>query len=293
MIVLATLAISISACISLTAKPKDAFLRSNVSPHELLTNLSFLSAGDAKGRPVIFVHGTPGDASAWNTFLRDVPDGLHYIAVDRPGFGNSSKKVAMTSLQDQGNAIISVIKGSTQKAVLVGHSLGGPIIARMAIDHPDRVAGLVIVAGSLDPSLEKINPLQYVGEAWPIRLLLPASLRNANRELFALEDELEKLAEQLDELQVPIVIIHGTKDGLVPYSNVAFMEHHFPKGTIKEVVVLEGGNHFLPWNAKLSIDNGLSLILDHTSIEKTERPIDDQSLASKRQSGENHQEQSE
>ncbi len=42
-----------------------------------------------------------------------------------------------------------------QKTILVGHSLGGPVIARTAMDYPDLVDGLILVGGSIDPEMEK------------------------------------------------------------------------------------------------------------------------------------------
>lgn len=49
--------------------------------------VSYLHAGAPDGRTVIFVHGTPGSAQAWTDYLITVPDGLRYVAVDRPGLG--------------------------------------------------------------------------------------------------------------------------------------------------------------------------------------------------------------
>ena len=49
--------------------------------------LSYLDAGEPNGRLVVFVHGTPGNARGWSDYLLHVPAGFHYIAVDRPGFG--------------------------------------------------------------------------------------------------------------------------------------------------------------------------------------------------------------
>jgi pimeloyl-ACP methyl ester carboxylesterase len=46
---------------------------------------------------------------------------------------------------------------SAKKPILVGHSLGGPVAARLAMDYPDEVGGLILVAPSIDPELEKKN----------------------------------------------------------------------------------------------------------------------------------------
>ena len=52
-----------------------------------------LSQGPAaKGRPVIFIHGTPGNASGWADYLLSPPDGLRCVALDRPGFGGSGPR---------------------------------------------------------------------------------------------------------------------------------------------------------------------------------------------------------
>jgi hypothetical protein len=73
-------------------------------------------------------------------------------------------------------------------------------------------------------------------------------LRHTNEEVFALKGELEALRDILPRVECPVSIIHGTEDGLVPFANVAYMERAFPEGTIREVIALEGANHFLPWN---------------------------------------------
>ena len=42
-----------------------------------------------------------------------------------------------------------------ERIMLIGHSLGGPVIARMAMDYPDAYQGLIFVAASIDPEMEK------------------------------------------------------------------------------------------------------------------------------------------
>lgn len=220
-----------------------------------LPRLSAVRAGDPAGRRVLFVHGTPGEASAWAAYLADVPAGFEYVAVDRPGFGQSEPRDAVTALAAQAALLAPLlVERRGQQTILVGHSLGGPIVAQVAADFPEQVGALVIVAGSLDPALEEILFIQRVGEAWPFVHLLPRSLRNANREILALEPELRALKPRLGAIVQPVIIIHGTKDGLVPFANVPFMEEAFRSARSRETIVLDGANHFLPWNAKPTID---------------------------------------
>ena len=228
-----------------------------VPPYEL----SFLRAGDSNGRRVIFIHGTPGNAEAWTDYLLAVPAGYEFISVDRPGFGESGPEHAVRSLEEQARALSYLLEERDGfKTVLVGHSLGGPIVAQVAADFPDRVAGIMIAAGSLDPSLEEIHPMQHVGDIWPIRAILPRAIRNSNHELFELKDELLKLQAKLKEVVVPIKIIHGTKDDLVPFSNVAFMKENFTNATL-DVTVLTDRNHFIPWHSKAEMDEALQRLI--------------------------------
>lgn len=234
--------------------------------HELRLNagyaLSYLEAGAPDGRLAVFVHGTPGDAHAWTDYLMGVPQGLRYVAVDRPGFGNSGPDDAVVSLREQAEALTQLIRAAGGKpAVLIGHSLGGPIIAQAAVDNPELVAALVVVAGSLDPALEDVPFIQYVGDTWPVSALLPRMLRNANREIIALEPQLAALAPRLAAIKVPVTIVHGTKDDLVPFANVAFMKKHMTGTKAMDVTVLDGQNHFLPWNSKRAVDAAIAKAL--------------------------------
>ncbi|GAA6154583.1 hypothetical protein NBRC116588_00560 [Pyruvatibacter sp. HU-CL02332] len=211
-------------------------------------------AGDPDGTRVIFIHGTPGSAGAWEDYLSDVPDGFEYVAVDRAGFGESGPDDAVTSLADQAEALAPLVDGANRAGVVVvGHSLGGPVATMLGVLRPHSIKALVIVAGSLDPTLEEIHFMQPIGEWWGVRHMLPRMIRNANRELMVLEAELEALAPLLVNLKMPIQVVHGTQDNLTPFQNVSYMEAHFTSAPLT-VTVLEGQNHFLPWNSKAEID---------------------------------------
>lgn len=220
-----------------------------------LAFLSYLQAGDSKGRRVIFVHGTPGSAEGWADFLLNVPPGLEYVALDRPGFGRSSPEESLVPLPDQAAEVARLLTTREgRKPILVGHSLGGAIAAWLAAAQPDAVAGLVIAAGSIDPGQERVYPLQLLGDRWPVRVMLPRAMRNANHELMGLKPWLEKLHSRLPHIRVPVWIVHGTCDSLVPLTNVEFMRKNLTGSKLVTVELLEGVNHFLPWNSRPRIE---------------------------------------
>ena len=112
----------------------------------LLTTLSVLRAGDAHAARLILVHGTPGSATAWADYLLNPPPGFEVLALDRPGFGRSEPESAVTSLAAQAAAVLALMPDDGRPVILLGHSLGGPIVARVAADHPSRVTALVLLA---------------------------------------------------------------------------------------------------------------------------------------------------
>jgi pimeloyl-ACP methyl ester carboxylesterase len=242
------------------AAPESATdgLRRRVTLGEPLNaEISYLLSSGAPGETpgatsnlrLILVHGTPGSAAGWADYLLDPPPHLEVVALDRPGFGRSGPEGAVPGLEAQAAAVAALLPADGRRAVLLGHSLGGPIVARVAALYPERVAALVLLAASLDPGLESTHPMQWVGAWAPVRWLLPRAIRNANAELMALKPELELLAPLLPQIKAPVLIVHGTQDDLVPVANVAFMQAHLSGARCVKTVLLEGRNHFLPWNS--------------------------------------------
>jgi len=197
---------------------------------------------------VIYIHGTPGDARGWADFLVTPVPGLESIAVDRAGFGQSAPGGAQTSFQLQADAIAPLLVQRGGKwPILVGHSLGGPIAARLAADNPGKVRALIIVAGSLDPAMETGGFWQSVGTSGLVRALMPRALDNAMGELDAAKRETTLLRPLLANITCPIIVIHGTADDLVPYANVDHISRECINAPSVDVVTLEKQNHFVPW----------------------------------------------
>jgi pimeloyl-ACP methyl ester carboxylesterase len=226
--------------------------------------LQFAWSGNVEKPPLVFVHGSPGDWTAWIEFLlnEDLQKRFQIIAVDRPGYGGSGAGVSQKSLRQQADDLISVLQfnRSGKKAILVGHSFGGAVIAQIAADYPDKVAGLVFVASSVDPNLERTKWYQYPASWWPIRYLIPTELRVCNEEILALKHELKILEPRWRAIQAEVVTIQGTADKLVPPGNQEFILKNIPAAQVSFIATVPGMNHFVPWEHPDLILNAISKI---------------------------------
>ncbi len=227
-------------------------------------NISALYSKAQTKQRVIYIHGTPGDAANFTRYLATPVEGTSSISIDRPGFGQSEPRGAVTSLAEQAAAIEPLlIEQGGAMPILVGHSLGAPVAAWLAAEHPGRVAGIVLLAGALDPGLERVQLIQRVGDFAFMPWFLPRWARNANRELIALEGELRLLETKLKDVRCPVVIVHGTRDKLVPYANVAYMQDTLGHA-IKSSITLEGAGHFLPWKNEHDLRRAIKSLQDAT-----------------------------
>jgi pimeloyl-ACP methyl ester carboxylesterase len=199
---------------------------------------------------VVFIHGSPG---SWDNFLHLLTDPellrrTRLIALDRPGFGGSSAGGHEPSLARQAEvveAILAEVIGD-RRAVVVAHSYGGAVAVRLAVDAPGRVGALVLVAPSVDPDLEVVRWVQRVAE-WPgVSLLVPRALRTANREILPLKKELQDLEARWSEVRVPVTVIHGEKDRLVPVANLDYASRLLAHTDVKAVRTRDEG-HFILW----------------------------------------------
>ncbi|MEM9415286.1 MAG: alpha/beta hydrolase [Planctomycetota bacterium] len=193
---------------------------------------------------VILVHGSPADASSWNKLLEQTRDQLpaHIVVIDRLGYGNSTPGVN-GSLAEQAAAIEPFLEPvDGRKPILVGHSYGGPVILRAAADDPDRVGGIVLVAGACDPYM---NDAQWFRRSVHfIRLVVPEPWEVSNAELLALTDENRAMEPLLSRVVCPVVIIHGRWDAVCPHdSTVAYLQSRLVNAAEVHVVSLERTGH--------------------------------------------------
>lgn len=212
--------------------------------------IHYIETGDTTKATLFFIHGSPGSWDAYKTYLSDLDLQKKYrlIAIDRPGFGYSNFGNA-EDLETQAHLILTFIqaKDNLQPITLVGHSLGGPIVVKLATKNPKLFKNLVVLAGAIDPKAETPEEWRPVLMAKPIRYLIPGAFRPSNDELWWLKDDLKIMKPELNKIISNVIIIHGTKDPLVPFSNMAFMKKEFVNAKKIITIPIENANHFIPW----------------------------------------------
>jgi pimeloyl-ACP methyl ester carboxylesterase len=108
--------------------------------------LAYVDEGQGK-ETIIFVHGLGTYLRAWEKNIEDLKSDYRVIAVDLPGYGKSSKNPHEGSMTYYASIIVDLMdKLKIESAVLSGHSMGGQISMVTALQYPDRVKKLVLVA---------------------------------------------------------------------------------------------------------------------------------------------------
>lgn len=114
--------------------------------------IHYVTAGQG-GTPLVLVHGWGGDHHFWQGQIGPLAQERTVVAVDLLGHGLSGKpKVLYTQRSFADSLIVVMDQAGIDRAVLVGHSMGGSVIRQAALRYPERVAGLILVDGALfDP----------------------------------------------------------------------------------------------------------------------------------------------
>jgi pimeloyl-ACP methyl ester carboxylesterase len=265
------------SCISFRMSPKevdDFFKKRNVAAKQLsykvgFREVNYVEAGDSTKPLVLFLHGSPGSLSAFIHFLADTTLLQHslLITADRPGFGYSNFGNGEPSLQAQGETLRPILEAykKNRPTILVGHSLAGALIVRMAAEYPDLIDGLIIVAGSVDPDLEPSETWFRAPLATPfLSWILPRSFRSSNEEIYQLKPELERMLPLWKKVTCPVMVIQGTADVLVPPGNADFAKKMLLNAPV-ELVMVDGMNHFVPWSHSYLIHDAILKMIQSTA----------------------------
>lgn len=227
--------------------------------------LSVLEAGS--GRPLVFVHGSVTTSELFRDTLAYYAGRARAIAVDLRGYGESDKTGPFTIERFAADLALLFDRLALDRAVLLGVSMGGFVVQRFALDHGERLAGLVLAStsdGSLAPGVLEGDPAELVRAVGWRRLseeLItgafppttdPAIVRPLldridtwNEEVIAgVVASIRGFAtrDELPRLRVPTLILVGTEDRQLPVELSQRMRAAIPDARL---AVFEGIGHFI------------------------------------------------
>jgi pimeloyl-ACP methyl ester carboxylesterase len=196
-----------------------------------------------KGEPLILIHAGFSDRRDWKYQIKDFGKEFTTIVYDQRGSGNSSVLTAAFSPADDLKALMDHLK--IAKTVLVGHSIGGTIALDFALQYPESVAALVLIAPGLNgyswskeyqelmkgiwsvPQPDEMTkkylsaPFYAIGMSEPnIKLELEAITKESFQKVltwktFDIQDVrwfFPESISKLKELQIPTFVVYGDKD---------------------------------------------------------------------------------
>jgi pimeloyl-ACP methyl ester carboxylesterase len=130
------------------------------------------------GKPVILLHGALGSLEDWETVSPLLGSRYRVIAIDRPGHGYSAEPRAVNDLAFNARVVRALLTTLDLKGVVVvGHSYGGSVALRLALDNPPELRGVVLIAPGGYPEhpggvLERLVAAPLVGRGIT-RALIP------------------------------------------------------------------------------------------------------------------------
>jgi 2-hydroxy-6-oxonona-2,4-dienedioate hydrolase len=214
------------------------------------------TAAKTPGSPIVLVHGL-GVSSRYMipTALLLAPDYRVY-APDLPGSGRSGRPAHILNIDELADALAAWMRANgLRDAILIGNSLGCQTIAALALRHPALIARAVFIGPTMDPQAR--TTLQEFGrllvDSWresftqPFLTLFDYWLTGPYRTWRTLQYGLhDRLEAKLPQITIPVLIVRGGRDPIVPQSWVAEIERLLPCGRL---IVIPSGAHTLNYSS--------------------------------------------
>ena len=233
---------------------------------------------EAPPTPLVLVHGAGGNLYHWPPGLRRLPDHDVY-AIDLPGHGRSDGPG-----RDSIEAYVEILyKWARALAlppfVVAGHSMGGAIAQTFALEHPEMLRGLVLVAtgARLRVHPDILNGIKTdmskVGEqlvTWSYgQKATPQQKRQFLKQFMSVPSEVMygdwaacnvfDIREKLSQIHTPTLVVAGSMDKMTPEKYGRYMAEHIPDA---DFALIEGGGHMLMQEQPQLLINAIRGFLD-------------------------------
>ena len=157
------------------------------------------------------------------------------VAWDQPGHGRSPAAAADAYGPRLGYASLTSVADRFDQVVLLGHSLGGYLSARYAIDHPDRVAALILIATG--PGFRSPDAM----EKWNADVRKGAGKQGRPETLVGLHED-SHVIDHLGDIRCPTLVIVGSLDKAF-LGATDYIEKKVPG---VERITIDGADHMVP-----------------------------------------------
>ena len=230
--------------------------------------------GPADGEPWVLLHGMGSTALSWYPALRPLAADCSVLAPELADLGGTETPHGALNVREGAAVVIDLLErrlassGDRRPVVLAGNSLGGWIAVRVALERPDLVRALLLVAcaGYRNQDWYRVRELLTVEslaqtdrliEALFHRTRMPVRwARRAFRATYrstgvrhvlssiSLEDSFDD--DGLARLKMPVGLVWGTEDGLFPLEVARAMEAALPESRL---FALPECAHVVPWDS--------------------------------------------
>jgi pimeloyl-ACP methyl ester carboxylesterase len=238
---------------------------------------------------LVLVHGWTSNLEFWNAQMNELAKRNRLIAIDLPGHGLSDKPQITYNMDLFARAVDSVLRDAkVKRAVLVGHSMGTPVMRQFYRKYPEKTLALVIVDGALRPFGNKALADQImagfrspnykqVGEQM-LSMMSGPSLSAADRErikasmlntpqyvmVSAMEGMFDNSIWGLDKINVPVLAIMA-KNPMYP----AGMEQNYRDTAPNlDFQMWDGVGHFLMMEKPKEFNDAVIAFLDKHKLLK-------------------------
>lgn len=224
----------------------------------------FLHDGGKPTRPpLVLIHGAGGDLLSWPPELRGLSN-ARVFTLDLPGHGKSAG-TGCQSIDDYTKRVIDFIDAiGFSRAVFVGHAMGGAIALTLALDHPDRVAGIGLIscgprlpitpsildnASNLATFLQAVHSFQELMHITPNATNLKAQtldrLASVRQTLFLgdlLACDQFDVSARMGSIKTPVLVVCGTEDELTPQHFSDSLAGKIPGAALQRI---DGAGHLV------------------------------------------------
>ncbi len=232
-----------------------------------MTVPTYKTAGKTAGsgdRAIVFLHGLGGDKDNFDAQLAALPAGWRGLAWNMPGNGGSEPLAEMT-FETLAAAVVAMLDAEgIERAVLLGHSMGGMVAQEVAARYPGRVSGLVLFAtapafGGQDDSFkekflaERLAPLDAGKTPGDIAMAVVGGMfgpatsdavrAQAARSMAAIPSDVYRASlrcivtfnrrDALEKIACPTLVLAGETDALSPPRMMERMAAKIPGATYR------------------------------------------------------------